>query len=188
MKIDIFNTDRKYDVIYTDPPWEQTKSGKRKCRPNQLGGGSLDYRTLPIEEIKTIHAIVKENLCNTKHNIFMWTIDKYLHDTEQMMRELGYTLHARLIWDKQNGIAPAFTVRFTHEYLLWFYKKGCIKMPCTDMRGKYTTVLREQSTKHSKKPVCAYEMIEHMFPDSNKLELFARNQRIGWDCWGDEVY
>ena len=42
----------------------------------------------------------------------MWTIDKYLHETEQMMKELGYELHARIIWDKENGIAPAFTVRF----------------------------------------------------------------------------
>lgn len=117
----------------------------------------------------------------------MWTIDKYLHETEQMMKGLGYELHARMIWDKENGIAPAFTVRFSHEYLLWFYKKGNILMPCDDMRGKYTTVLREPSTKHSKKPVCAYEMLENMFPDATKLEMFARNARDGWDCWGNEV-
>lgn len=60
-------------------------------------------------------------------------------------------------------------------------------MPCEDMRGKYTTVLREQATKHSKKPLCAYEMIENMFPNASKLEMFARNERNGWDCWGNEV-
>lgn len=54
----------------------------------------------------------------------MWTIDKYLIDTEKFMSELGFSVHARFIWDKGNGIAPAFTVRFSHEYLLWFYKKG----------------------------------------------------------------
>ena len=117
----------------------------------------------------------------------MWTIDKYLHESEQMMKELGYELHARMIWDKENGIAPAFTVRFSHEYLLWFYKKGNILMTCEDMRGKYTTVLREASTKHSKKPVCAYEMIENMFPNSTRLEMFARQTRENWDCWGNEV-
>lgn len=117
----------------------------------------------------------------------MWTIDKYLHETEQMMKELGYELHARFIWDKENGIAPAFTVRFAHEYLLWFYKKGNIMMPCETSRGKYTTVLREPATKHSKKPICAYEMLEAMFPDSKKLEMFARISRNGWDAWGNEV-
>jgi len=30
-------------------------------------------------------------------------------------------------------------------------------------------------------------MLESMFPSASKLELFARNTRDGWDCWGDEV-
>lgn len=173
-----------YDIIYSDPPWKQTKGGKRNCRPNQ--GKELDYPTLDIQAISEIHQVFFDQ-CNTKHNVFMWTIDKYLHETEQMMKDLGYILHARMIWDKTNGIAPAFTVRFSHEYLLWFYKKGNMLMPSVETRGKYTTVLREQSTKHSKKPICAYEMIEDMFPNSNKLELFARDTRKGWDCWGNEV-
>lgn len=185
MKVDIFNTNNRYGIIYTDPPWQQTKGNKRKCRPNQRK--ELDYQTLSMEEIKNIHKQVTENLCKKKHNIFMWTIDKYLHQTEQMMKELGYELHARLIWDKENGVAPAFTLRFSHEYLLWFYRKGQILMPCDDVKGKFTTVLREQSTKHSKKPICAYEMLEKMFPNSDKLEMFARNTRNGWDCWGNEV-
>ena len=184
MKVDIFNIDKKYQIIYTDPPWKQTKGNKRKCRPNQ--DKKLDYETLSMDTIKDLHKQVT-TLCSPKHNIFMWTIDKYLHESEQMMKELGYELHARMIWDKENGIAPAFTVRFAHEYLLWFYKKGDILMPCEQQRGKYTTVLREMSTKHSKKPECAYQMIENMFPQAKKLELFARNERKDWDCWGDEV-
>lgn len=184
MKVDIFNTDKKYNIIYADPPWSQTKGNKRNCRPNQ--GKELDYPTLSLEDIKALQEQAV-SLCEEKHCVFMWTIDKYLHDTEQMMRELGYELHARIIWDKENGIAPAFTVRFSHEYLLWFYKRGSMLMPSKDTRGKYTTVLREPSTKHSKKPVCAYEMLEEMFPIATKLELFARNSRKGWDCWGFEA-
>jgi len=184
MITDISNTSNKYDIIYTDPAWAQTKGNARKCRPKQ--GKELDYRTCSLNEISEIHRQVSE-LCNQKHNIFMWTIDKYLHQSEQMMKELGYELHARMIWDKENGIAPAFTVRFSHEYLLWFYRKGNILMPCDEQKGKYTTVLREPSTKHSKKPVCAYEMLEDMFPNAKRLEIFARNERTGWDCWGDEV-
>lgn len=42
MKVDIYNTDKKYDIIYTDPAWKQTKGNKRKCRPNQ--GKELDYK------------------------------------------------------------------------------------------------------------------------------------------------
>jgi len=185
MKVNIYEVTKKYDVIYSDPPWNQKKGNARKCRPNQEK--ELDYKTLSMEEITAIHQQAS-GLCNEKHNMFMWTIDKYLHETEKMMKELGYELHARLVWDKENGIAPAFTVRFSHEYLLWFYKKGNMLMPCQEMRGKYTTILREPSTKHSKKPQNAYKMIEELFPDSLKLEMFARSRRELWDCWGDEVY
>ena len=140
-----------------------------------------------MEEIAELHRGVFADLTEKKHNVFMWTIDKYLHDTEKMMADLGYSLHARMIWDKVNGIPAAFTVRFSHEYLLWFYKKGNILMPTSETRGKYSTVFREMVTKHSKKPMCAYEILEDMFPDAKKLELFARSERNGWDCWGNEV-
>jgi N6-adenosine-specific RNA methylase IME4 len=30
-------------------------------------------------------------------------------------------------------------------------------------------------------------MIERMFPDLPKLELFARQARPGWEVWGNEV-
>lgn len=182
--VDILNIDNKYDIIYSDPPWQQTKGGLRKCRPKQ--SRTLDYPTLALEEIKEIHRQAFR-LCNEYHNVFMWTIDKYLFSAEQMMNELGYTLHARMIWDKQNGIAPAFTVRFSHEYLLWFYPKGKMLKPCAEQRGRFTTVFSEPATKHSKKPLCAYQMIDSMFPEANKLELFARNEYGDWDCWGNEV-
>lgn len=59
--------------------------------------------------------------------------------------------------------------------------------PCEKCRGKYTTVFREKSTKHSKKPEIAYRMLEDMFPNAKKIELFARNYRNGWDSFGDEL-
>lgn len=186
MNIDISNTDNKYGIIYTDPPWQQSKGGFKKSRPNSTGV-SVDYPTMSVSEIKELHKIIFDNLVEEDHNVFMWVIDKYLIEAEQFMNELGYTRHARFVWDKVTGMAPAFTVRFCHEYLLWFYKKGHLLKPCNEMRGKYSTVMREQVTAHSKKPLCAYEMIDNMFPDVKKLELFARNEYKDWDCWGNQT-
>lgn len=174
----------KYDIIYSDPPWAQTKGNARKCRPNQVK--SLDYQTMSVSDCIKVQ-IPFFNQTAENHNVFMWTIDKFLHDTEAEMEKLGYKLHARIIWDKTNGIAPAFTVRFSHEYLLWFYKPGKMLKPSSETRGKYTTVMREPATYHSHKPICAYEMIEDMFPQAYKIELFARNRRDGWRCWGNEI-
>ncbi len=183
MKIDLYNTDKRYSVIYSDPPWKQQKGGLRKCRPNQ--GRTLDYQTLSMDDIAE-HQRQAAEIATENHSVFLWTIDKFLFKAEEMMTALGYRLHARFIWDKENGIAPAFTVRFSHEYLLWFYKA---KLPpiAVEQRGKFTTVLRERATVHSKKPLCAYEMIEALYPNAMRLEMYARAERQGWDCWGNEV-
>lgn len=176
--------DKLYGIIYSDPPWEQQKGNMRKCRPNQ--GKALDYPTMTVEECMKVQTPFFDKAAE-KHNIFMWTIDKFLFQTECAMEKLGYKLHARLIWDKTNGVAPAFTIRFSHEYLLWFYKPGKMLKPRAETRGKYTSVMREPATYHSHKPNCAYIMLEDMFPTENKIELFARNTRAGWDCWGNEI-
>ena len=60
-------------------------------------------------------------------------------------------------------------------------------MPCKETRGKFTTILREPATQHSRKPQCAYEMLETMFPNAKKLELFARVEYKDWDCWGNQT-
>lgn len=176
---------KKYEIVYSDPPWQQKKGNIRKCRPRQ--GKELNYETMSLADIKELHKRFFAKNVAEKHNVFMWTIDKFLPQTENFMKELGYELHARFVWDKENGIAPAFTVRYSHEYLLWFYKKGKILMPKSEARGKYTTVIRERSTKHSKKPRVAYEMIEDMFAGFSKVELFARDTRDGWDSFGNEI-
>ena len=56
MVIDIFNTDNKYDIIYADPPWRQSKGGRKKARP-LTSGTSLDYNVLSLAEIKEHLAI-----------------------------------------------------------------------------------------------------------------------------------
>ena len=33
MKVDIFNLNKKYDIVYSDPPWQQATGGKKKARP-----------------------------------------------------------------------------------------------------------------------------------------------------------
>ena len=174
----------KYGILKIDPPWEKKKGGMRKVRPKQTR--ELDYPTMEIHSIfnlldKEIFPLAKENHC-----VFLWCIDKYLSDIDNWMFERGYKRHARVIWDKENGVAPAFTLRFAHEYLIWYYK-GKFMPIAKEWRGKITTVLREKARQHSRKPICAYWMIESFYPDENKLDVFAREKRFGWSVWGNET-
>ena len=118
--------------------------------------------------------------------LFLWTIDKYLFEAQHIAEELGYKLHARMIWNKVTGIPAAFTVRYGHEYLLYMYKGKLIPV-ATAERGKIHTVFTEQVQKHSQKPEIAYEIIERLYPDLKKLEMYARKTRDGWDSFGNEL-
>ena len=170
-------------MIYADPPWKQGKGGKKKERPNS-SGGNLDYPTCDLATIKEHLRLATGGGGNKV--LFLWTIDKYLFEAQRMAEELGFKLHARMIWDKVTGIPAAFTVRFGHEYLLFMYK-GKLTPVAKDERGKIHTVFRERATKHSKKPEIAYQIIERLYPNLSKLEMYARNEREGFDSWGNQL-
>ena len=181
---DLHNIDGRYDLIYADPPWKQSKGGKKAVRENS-SGKPLDYPVCGLDEIKE-HLRLVTNSTGENSILFLWTIDKYLFEAQQIAESLGYKLHARMIWDKVTGIPAAFTVRYGHEYLLYMYK-GKLTPVAKDERGKIHTVFRERVVKHSKKPEIAYQIIERLYPDLKKLEMYARNTRNGWDSFGNEV-
>ena len=180
----ISQIEQPYDLILADPPWRQTKGGKKAVRENS-SGNPLDYPTLSFKDIKE-HLARVTDLNKNNSILFLWTIDKYLYEAEQLAKELGYKLHARMVWDKINGIPAAFTIRYGHEYLLYMYKGKFIPVDKA-ARGKYHSVFHELSKKHSQKPECVYEMIESLYPDLTKLEMYARSPRTGWDSFGDEL-
>lgn len=181
---DLHNIEGQYDLIYADPPWKQSKGGKKSVRENS-SGKPLDYPVCSLDEIKE-HLSLTTAASGDNSILFLWTIDKYLFEAQEIAESLGYKLHARMIWDKVTGIPAAFTVRYGHEYLLYMYK-GKLTPVAKEERGKIHTVFREKVTKHSKKPEIAYEIIERLYPHLRKLEMYARNTRPGWDCFGNEV-
>lgn len=180
----IKTTTRVYDLILADPPWKQSKGGKKAVRKNS-SGMDLDYPTCSLE---TIQMHLKMATLHTAKNsvLFLWTIDKYLFEAQKIAETLGYKLHARMIWNKVTGIPAAFTIRYGHEYLLYMYRGKLIPVD-TEERGKIHSVFTEKVQKHSQKPEVSYQIIERLYPGAKKLEMYARRRRAGWDCWGNEV-
>ena len=185
MVVDIYDTDNRYDLIVADPPWKQSKGGKKSVRKNS-SGKPLDYPVCSLDEIKE-HLRQATSLARGENSIlFLWTIDKYLFEAQQIAEELGYKLHARMIWNKVTGIPAAFTVRYGHEYLLYMYR-GKLTPVATEERGKIHTVFTEKVQRHSQKPEISYEIINRLYPNLKKLEMYARRERDGYDCWGNEL-
>lgn len=179
-----FTKETLWDVAVIDPPWAKRKGGKRTCRPNQ--GRSLDYPTMPIDDIFCLLDKDIFSLASPIHTAFLWSIDDFLVEAENKMLERGYKRHARMIWDKENGIAPAFSVRYSHEYLTWWYKPKFTNV-VNEVRGKYTTVIKEKAREHSRKPEAVYSMIEAMFKGKTLIDVFSRQSRNLWLQYGNET-
>ena len=173
-----------WDVAMIDPPWPKRKGGRRAVRPNQ--GRALDYPTMGVEEIFAL--LDKEVFCHgaDAHTVFLWGVDEHLHAGETQMERRGYRRHARLIWDKCNGVAPAFSVRYAHEYLTWYYKPNFMPVS-VESRGKLTTVIREAAREHSRKPEAAYAALSTWYPNARKADIFSREPREGWAQYGNQT-
>ena len=172
-----------YGVFMVDPPWPKKKGGKRAVRPAQ--GRELDYATMNVDDIFNLLDFEVLAEAQEQHVVYLWTVDEFLHVAENEMTRRGYRMHARLVWDKQNGVAPAFSLRYCHEYLLWFYKPKFLPV-AEASRGKLGSVLTEKSRQHSRKPNKAYEIVEAWYPSERKMDVFSREKRAGWAQFGDQ--
>jgi N6-adenosine-specific RNA methylase IME4 len=172
-----------YSIFMIDPPWPKLKGGLRKERPNQ--GRILDYDTMSVNDIFKLLDSDILSKSSQVHCIFMWTVEQFLIECEEYMKQRQYKRHCRFVWDKTNGVAPAFTVRYSHEYMIWYYKPKLLSI-ANEQRGKFKTVFQEHAREHSRKPEYAYKMIESFYPFHKKFDVFSRQTRIGWDQFGDE--
>lgn len=173
-----------YEILVVDPPWQKSKGGLRNVRSNQ--GKRLDYETMQTADIFKL--LDEEIFAKTAevHCVFIWTIEDYLLECENYMHQRRYKRHCRMVWDKMNGIAPAFTIRYSHEYLLWYYKLKLLPI-ATGQRGKFKTVFQERAREHSRKPELSYNMIEAIYPDKVKIDVFSRQSRSGWQQFGNQT-
>ena len=109
MVVDIFNTDKKYGIIYVDPPWEYRESGSDK---GARGLAKQHYKTmslddicsLPIEKIKTDVAVC-----------FMWATFPKNRLCLKSARSMGITYKtAAFVWIKQNKNPALFFGVWVH--------------------------------------------------------------------------
>ena len=184
-----------YNVIYADPPWEQ--KGGRKLSGYKMDGDkqlwvpvdnkSLDlpYPTMSIDEIAAIP--VKSIVAKDAH-LFMCVTNKYLLESKAVIKAWGFKYVTCITWKKKKmGGGLGGMVRGTSEFLL-FCRRGNLKatgiIPESVIEAKRPYVNGYPC--HSKKPEVFAELIEQVSP-GKRLEMFARNQRAGWDVFGNQV-
>jgi N6-adenosine-specific RNA methylase IME4 len=172
-----FPSDRRYAVLYADPPWHfevyNEESGVERAAGNHYSTMSLDeISALPIPSLATPDAV-----------LFMWTTAPHLQESFQVFAAWGFEYKTNAVWVKDK-IGLGYFIRGQHEHLL-IATRG--DMPCPLPANRPPSVINAPRREHSRKPDEAYALIEAMYPELPKIELFARQQRPGWCVWGNET-
>lgn len=80
MKVDIYNTDKKYDIIYADPPWSYQDKG---CN----GACAKHYHTMGVDEICTLPIA---NLSAKDCILFMWATYPQMQEALKVIAVWGF--------------------------------------------------------------------------------------------------
>jgi len=115
--------------------------------------------------------------------LFLWTTNAHKAKAFKVIDAWGFAYRSSIIWDKEK-VSLGYYVRNQHEELL-IAIRGNLSKPSYDAR--VPSVLNVPKREHSRKPDEVYTIIERMYPNLPKLELFARQKRDGWASWGNEV-
>lgn len=171
---------KKYQIIYADPPWfYNERIGETD---NYVRGAQQHYRTVRLADLK---ALPISDIADQEHClIFLWATSPMIADAIEMGNHWGFKyITVGFIWHKQLPVVGNYTMSEC-EFVLIF-KKGRIPKP----RGarNIRQFLSKTRTKHSEKPPEIRDRIHAMFPEQDKIELFARHKVDGWDVWGNEV-
>lgn len=178
-------SDKKYAIIYADPPWDYKGGqmvGKGGKNPSKA---SHHYSTMNIEDLKKFQVA---EICEENCLLFMWTSSPHLDQAIDLGKSWGFQFATvAFVWNKMR-VNPGWYTMSQCELCLLF-KKGIIPKPRGDRNIRQ--LIECKRGRHSEKPIEARDRIHKMFPHHNKIELFARPLELkneqNWDYFGDEV-
>jgi N6-adenosine-specific RNA methylase IME4 len=164
---------KKYSIIYADPPWSY--------RDKALAGDRQDIewiRRLPV------YKITKKDCL-----LFLWVTMPKLNECWDVIDAWGFEYKTvAFTWIKKNKKADSLfwgMGRWTraNAELCLLATKGKPKR----LSASVHSVIESPIEAHSKKPNEARKRIIELVGDLPRIELFARQKYEGWDAWGNEV-
>ncbi|MCH5194635.1 MAG: modification methylase [Oscillospiraceae bacterium] len=184
--------DKKYDVIYADPPWDyggKMQYDRSSIKTENVGfeknifisAADFKYPTVKLRDLKELDV---SSIAADDCLLFMWTTGPQMANAVELGQSWGFEYKTvAFVWDKQVHNPGRYTLSQT-EFVLVF-KKG--KFPQPRGARNIRQLVSVRRGEHSEKPEAVIDGITKMFPGQKKIELFARRNCIGWDNWGLEI-
>lgn len=172
--------DKKYKIIYADPPWSYNDELKHH------GGSAVShYQTMTLEDIcKLPINMISDN----DSFLFIWGTWPLLRECLQVIESWGFDYKTiGFVWTKtySNGKDVLGMGKFSRgntEFCLMGVK-GKPKAITTEVSQLIKTTYNNI---HSKKPHIIRNKIVELCGDLPRIELFARTRIHGWDTWGND--
>ena len=169
---------KKYKIIYADPPWEYRGGGSRKVTKYYDTMTPLEIADLPVKQIRDEDSI-----------LFLWVTFPNLSFAFDIIKKWGFKYSTvAFIWIKKNiNISTWFmgcgnyTRSNAELVLLGTHGKG-VERKNKSVTQIITTPIKE----HSQKPDETRTRILQLCGDLPRIELFARTKIHGWDTWGND--
>ncbi len=173
---------KKYGLIYADPPWHYKVYSKKGM------GRSAEshYPTMNIEDIK---ALPVADLADKDCALFLWVTFPCLLEGIEVLKAWGFEYKTTaFVWVKQNRKADS---------LFWgmgYWTRSNVEICLLGTKGRpkradagIHQVVISHIEEHSKKPQEVHNRIMKLMGDVPRIELFARRKTEGFDVWGNEV-
>jgi N6-adenosine-specific RNA methylase IME4 len=116
--------------------------------------------------------------------LFLWMTGPFLAEGAHLTILAGWGFKPSalgFVWEKTGSFGTGFTTRQSCEFIV-IGKRGKPALLSRSVRQFHSEKRRE----HSRKPDEFFSRIE-AFCAGPRLELFARQRRRNWTCWGNEV-
>ncbi|MBR5410339.1 MAG: S-adenosylmethionine-binding protein [Clostridia bacterium] len=181
-----FTNGKKYNTIYADPPWQfQNRTGKVAPEHKRL----TRYETMTLEDIKSLPV---SEIADDKAHLYLWIPNALLPSGLEVMDAWGFEYKGNVVWEKvrkdglPDGRGVGFYFRNVTELLLFGIKKKSAPNRTLSPARSQVNLVRSQKREHSRKPDEIIPIIESCSLP-NRIELFARGDREGWDMWGNQA-
>lgn len=173
-------TPMKYGCILADPPWRFRTWGEH----NQQKSASKHYSLMTLPDLK---ALPVNHLATDHCALVMWAVQPMIPQALDLMSAWGFKYKTMGAWAKQSSTGKkwAFGTGYMLRCAAEFFIVGTLGDPeigARNIRNLIVSPVRE----HSRKPDEMHANLERLFPAMSRCELFGRQQRPGWDVWGNQ--
>ena len=172
---------KKYQIIYADPPWAYPESGSN---------AKVHDRHYECMSLFDICSLTVKFLADKNCALFLWVTFPRLFDAEKVIEHWGFKYKTIAFnWVKRNKISdsyfmgPGAYTRANGEVCLLALKGNMLQLKKSN---SVRQVCDARIERHSKKPDEIRNRIVDLFGDLPRIELFARQNTSGWEVWGND--